>query len=80
MDSRKQVGPQASFDPSIYSMESFDPSGINEEFDPSDNEDDDAKSQTSRARSYTDREELKILKVYIRFKNGYTESNILSTW
>jgi hypothetical protein len=38
---------QLSFDPSIYSMESFDPSSNNEEFDPSDNENDSTSSRDS---------------------------------
>ena len=39
---------QDSFDPSIYSMESFDPSSNNEEFDPSDNEDETKSTYSSR--------------------------------
>ncbi len=39
---------QDSFDPSICSMESFDPTSNNEEFDPSDNEDDTKSTYSSR--------------------------------
>ena len=41
---------QDSFDPSIYSMDSVDPSSNNEEFDPSDNEDDNKSVYSSRYR------------------------------
>jgi hypothetical protein len=58
---------QDSFDPSIYSMESFDPSSNNEEFDPSDNEDD-TKSISSSRDSWSSRRsgnyDSKIYKVH----------------
>lgn len=39
-DARSSQLSQLSIDPSVYSMESFDPSSHHEEFDPSDDEDD----------------------------------------
>lgn len=57
---------QVSFDPSIYSMESFDPLSNHEEFDPSDDEDDRNSSRESLGSDSSDK----------RFQHVDTERNL----